>query len=74
MKTLKDVLPREAVQEKILKRHLPVAVKSENDGRKNPWPGKHKNVLSWWELSNGYAVGWNESPSRGWSFPTFKMQ
>jgi hypothetical protein len=36
------------------------------------WPGKHKNVYSWCVLANGKAVGWNESPSRGWSFPVIK--
>jgi len=38
-----------------------------------PWPGKHVHVHVWWELENGYAVGWNENPSRGWSFPVVKM-
>lgn len=34
-----------------------------------PWPGKEKNVRVWWILANNYAVGWNENPNRGWSFP-----
>ena len=38
------------------------------------WPGTHKNVYFWVELENGYAVGWNENPARGWSFPVFKMK
>lgn len=38
------------------------------------WPGKHKNVFFWVELENGYAVGWNENPGRGWSFPVFKIR
>lgn len=38
------------------------------------WPGTHKNVINWYILSNGYAVGWNESPSRGWSFPVIKLK
>jgi hypothetical protein len=37
------------------------------------WPGKHKNVHLWVKLSNGYAIGWNENPSRGWSFPVIKL-
>ncbi len=37
------------------------------------WPGTHKNVYSWVELENGYAVGWNENPARGWSFPVIKL-
>lgn len=34
-----------------------------------PWIGKERNVHVWWKLENGKAVGWNESPSKGWSFP-----
>lgn len=37
------------------------------------WPGTHKNVYFWVELENGYAVGWNENPSKGWSFPVLKF-
>lgn len=33
------------------------------------WPGPEKNVMSWWKLQDGRAVGWNENPGRGWSFP-----
>ena len=36
------------------------------------WPGTQKNVYSWCILENGKAVGWNESPSHGWSFPVVK--
>jgi hypothetical protein len=39
-----------------------------------PWPGPHKHVFLWVELANGYAVGWNENPSRGWSFPVIRMK
>jgi hypothetical protein len=38
------------------------------------WKGKHKNVFVWWSLDNGYAVGWNENPSIGWSFPSIKLK
>jgi len=37
------------------------------------WPGTQKHVYSWVELENGYAVGWNENPARGWSFPVIKL-
>jgi hypothetical protein len=39
------------------------------------WPGKQKNVYFWVVLANGKAVGFNENPSKGWSFPviTFKQ-
>ena len=38
------------------------------------WPGPQKNVHYWVELENGYAVGWNENPSRGWSFPVVRVK
>lgn len=37
------------------------------------WPGTHKNVKNWCVLENGYAVGWNENESRGWSFPVKRI-
>lgn len=39
----------------------------------SPWPGKHKNVYFWVELENGLAVGWNENPENGWSFPVLNL-
>lgn len=30
---------------------------------------RYKNVYNWVLLEDGTSVGWNESPSRGWSFP-----
>jgi hypothetical protein len=39
-----------------------------------PWPGPHKNVRYWVELDTGYAVGFNENPSHGWSFPIIKLK
>lgn len=38
-----------------------------NEGEE--WQGKQQNVHTWCLLENGKAVGWNENPSRGWSFP-----
>jgi hypothetical protein len=38
------------------------------------WPGPHKNVHHWVKLINGKAVGWNENPARGWSFPVFTLK
>lgn len=32
--------------------------------------GSQKNVYNWVLLKNGLAVGWNENPSTGWSFPS----
>ena len=48
--------------------HLNDIVVDEFDGRYIKWPGSHKNVINWCMLETGYAVGWNESPSIGWSF------
>jgi hypothetical protein len=42
------------------------------DGCSTGWPGTHKHVYNWCVLENGRSVGWNESPSRGWSFPVIK--
>lgn len=33
----------------------------------NPFKDKYKNVNTWIILSDNSVVGWNESPSRGWS-------
>lgn len=55
-------------------RYVDVKVIREVDGTLEllRWPGSHKNVYVWWVLENGYMVGWNENPSRGWSFPVVK--
>lgn len=69
---LRDVLPREVHHGDWAgraARYLDVAVIEE---REFSWPGKHKNVIAWWVLANGYAVGWNENPAIGWSFPVIR--
>lgn len=38
-------------------------------GTDRPHPFKHKNIHNWCVLENGMAVGFNENPSYGWSFP-----
>lgn len=38
------------------------------------WAGTHKYVRFWCELANGYAVGFNENPARGWSYPVIKLK
>lgn len=74
MTTLSEVTPKEFSQSgeydhtKAYKMRYETIVKT-NYSDKIAWPGNHKNVSVWWELLNGYAVGWNENPSRGWSFP-----
>lgn len=37
-------------------------------------PFKTHHTYSFVVLKNGYAVGWNENPSRGWSFPIVKYK
>lgn len=66
MTTLREMLPDECDVPEI---HLSADVLLE---RKGDWPGKHKFVWSWYVLNNGHAVGWNENPSRGWTFPVIK--
>jgi len=42
--------------------------------RYKKWIGKQKYVHFWVELANGYAVGMNENPSRGITFPVVRMK
>lgn len=71
---LKDVLPHEFMMgeyDDLLAYHYRyIDVIKKFDGRDNPWPGTHKNVMVWYQLANGSAVGWNENLARGWTFPT----
>jgi len=75
MKTLKDVLPTEFMGGEYVndkaRKHADVQVTATHDPYNGGlrWPGSHKNVVIWYELANGKAVGWNENMSRGWSFP-----
>ena len=80
-KTLKDVMPTEfmcgSYDDTIAFKMADIIVMIEHcafweQDEYIPWPGKQKNVYFWAELENGYAVGWNENPSRGWSFPVMK--
>ena len=38
------------------------------------FPGPYSHVLQWWELQNGYAVGYNQNPILGPSFPVVWMR
>jgi hypothetical protein len=74
---LKDWLPYEYFQEFFdcpATKYLGGYIVEEHDGRINPWPGKHKNVLNWVVLECGHAVGFNENPATGWSFPVIKIK
>lgn len=74
--TLRDFLPKEYAHEHFeskSSKYLDVEVINVMDSYENGrWPGKEKNVHRWWKLANGKAVGWNENPGRGWSFPVAK--
>ncbi len=81
-KTLKDVMPHEFMggeycndraytfrDVEVIQEH------SLSDNNYVSWPGtRNKNVMFWVKLSNGYAVGFNENPARGWSFPVIKIK
>lgn len=72
---LKDVLPYEAISGEYegspFLKYLNIKIVEKMDGKDNPWPGAHKNVMVWWKLANGKAVAWNENPGRGWTFPLY---
>ena len=77
-KTLKDVLPHEFMAGEYddtpaYKLRDEEVVISGDDLCKR-WPGPQRNVTAWWVLANGKAVGWNENPSRGWSFPVISYR
>lgn len=80
MATLRDVLPREFFIEhtespaaKYLDVEVVARYRAWGDGPDALlWPGRHQHVNVWWHLANGKAVGWNENPSRGWSFPVVR--
>lgn len=68
--TLKDVLPREAIIHDNVSRFADEDVIETVDSSDREWPGKrHKNVSVWYILGNGKAIGWNNNPVTGWSFP-----
>lgn len=76
MKLLRDCVPQEFFQEFMdtpAAKLLDVPVTSSHEGHISRWPGPHKNVHRWWKLQNGKAVGWNENPAKGWSFPVHKI-
>ena len=51
-----------------------VRVLAEYYSHEKRWPGGHKNVHWWVALDNGKAIGWNENPARGWSFPVINWK
>ncbi len=59
---------------KVTKEHTSINLESEADVQAfyQSIPFKHKNIHCWVELENGKAVGFNENPAIGWSFPHTK--
>ncbi len=76
IKTLRECLPAEFMgceyESAASRKWADVEVVAKFDSSENPWPGKEKNVNAWYGLANGRAVGFNENPARGWSFPLIK--
>jgi hypothetical protein len=74
---LKDVMPHEFMgceyDDSQARRYADVEVVEQFDGRYAAWLGKEKNVFFWVKLANGKAVGFNENPARGWSFPVVRI-
>jgi hypothetical protein len=50
------------------------AVAARFHAGEHPWPGRERYVSVWVRLTDGRAVGWNENPSRGWSFPVLSAK
>lgn len=77
-KTLKDSMPYEFQSYTLdscrAVKFMDIEVLEEFDGTEVGWIGLEKNVYKWVKLANGYAVGWNENPARGWSFPVKKIK
>lgn len=57
-----------------LRSNMTTLVKEVVDGTTRRWPGVHKNVQEWYILENGYCVGFNENPGKGWTFPHMKYE
>lgn len=72
MTLLKDDLPTgHNLDDEFLYKYGDCTVVKVVDGTVHPFPSvKYKNVHKWWIVDGGrLVVGWNENPSRGWSFP-----
>jgi len=75
---LRDVLPDEAyiqLKDKVYQHLDQIVIKEYRSGdliNEPDTPFKQKYVYHWYLLENFYAVGFNENPSTGWSFPVTK--
>lgn len=75
-KLLKEVVPSEidATAFSGMKSLLNKPVTAAYESSENPWIGSYKNVNVWWIVNDTHMVGWNESPSRGWSFQVIPIR
>lgn len=82
METLRDWIPLEAALDGNLTSLLPYPVVADFEGRSSPFRQKH--IYAWcvvyindsksvWPNGAFVAVGWNENPNRGWSFPVKQL-
>ncbi|MFQ5995815.1 MAG: hypothetical protein ACE5K1_12075 [Acidiferrobacterales bacterium] len=85
MAVLKQVLPKEFLQGKynntpayqlrdarVVAKKFATGAPCSNPSKEDlfeAWPGPHGHVHHWFILENGKAVGFNEDPQHGWSFP-----
>lgn len=71
--TLKDVMPAEFMSGEYVntpaRQFADCKVLAKHETHVTSWPGKHRHVSFWCVLEGGVAVGFNENPSHGWSFP-----
>ena len=72
--TLKEWIIDEAHDDHmgLIDKHGDKLVISIHDGCEQAFPqsrNNYRNVYHWVILEDGSAVGWNESPRSGWSFP-----
>jgi hypothetical protein len=75
--TLKEYFPYimdSAFDNDRVRRYADIEIINKHDAFYKRWIGKHKNVHFWVELSNGYAVGMNESPTFGLGFLIVKIE
>lgn len=88
MPVLKQVLPKEFGEEryrntpayelreaKVMAKKLATGAPCSNRSELfEAWPGPHEFVRDWFILDNGKAVGFNEDPVNGWSFPVIDYE
>ena len=84
MKTLREWLPSQQDTfglsiEKFLDFEIIEEMRVDGKERSDHYqqPFTHKNIYNWCVITNGkktYAVGFNENPAIGWSFPYKKLE